>query len=144
LKFLLKAIVMPLLGADPINQSYHFLAGNRVLLPGAIWTMTMAGPAEETVYRGFAFERLRRLFGPSVLARTSMVLLTSALFALSHYSGQGVAGMEQATITGLVFGTIFAITGALPLIMCAHSAYDLTALVMIYLDVEAQVAHLVF
>src|SRR5580693_4684880 len=28
LKFLLKLIVMPLLGADPINQAYHYLAGN--------------------------------------------------------------------------------------------------------------------
>lgn len=27
-KFLMKAIVMPLLGADPINQAYHYLAGN--------------------------------------------------------------------------------------------------------------------
>lgn len=25
-KFLLKAIVMPLLGADPINHAYHYLA----------------------------------------------------------------------------------------------------------------------
>ena len=27
-KFLMKAIVMPLLGADPINQAYHYLVGN--------------------------------------------------------------------------------------------------------------------
>lgn len=29
-KFLMKSIVMPLLGADPINQAFHYLAGNRV------------------------------------------------------------------------------------------------------------------
>ena len=34
-KFLMKAIVMPLFGTDPINQSYHFLAGNKALLPAA-------------------------------------------------------------------------------------------------------------
>src|SRR5215471_8192744 len=28
-KFLMKAVIMPLLGADPINHAYHFLAGNR-------------------------------------------------------------------------------------------------------------------
>src|SRR5262245_23691903 len=33
LKLVMKAIVMPLLGADPINQSYHYLAGNRDALP---------------------------------------------------------------------------------------------------------------
>jgi hypothetical protein len=30
-KFLMKMIVMPLLGADPINQAYHYLAGNSTL-----------------------------------------------------------------------------------------------------------------
>ena len=32
LKFFLKAIVMPLLGADPINRTYHYLAGNSASL----------------------------------------------------------------------------------------------------------------
>jgi hypothetical protein len=31
-KFLMKAIVMPLLGAPPINQAYHWLAGNTAAL----------------------------------------------------------------------------------------------------------------
>ena len=33
-KLLMKAIVMPLLGADPINQPYHYLVGNTAALPG--------------------------------------------------------------------------------------------------------------
>src|SRR5262249_8643137 len=32
LKFLMKAVVMPLFGADPINRAFHFLAGNRAML----------------------------------------------------------------------------------------------------------------
>src|SRR5262245_42031699 len=32
-KLLMKAVVMPLLGADPINRAYHYLAGNRLALP---------------------------------------------------------------------------------------------------------------
>ena len=32
-KLLMKSIVMPLLGADPINQAYRYLAGNRAALP---------------------------------------------------------------------------------------------------------------
>ena len=35
-KFLLKAIVMPLLGADPINQAYHYLARSHNLLTAAL------------------------------------------------------------------------------------------------------------
>src|SRR5258706_7171609 len=33
-KILMKALVMPLLGAPEINQAYHYLAGNSAALPG--------------------------------------------------------------------------------------------------------------
>jgi membrane protease YdiL (CAAX protease family) len=144
-KLLMKAIVMPLLGADPINQAYHFLAGNRSALPGMLYAVIVgAGFGEETVFRGYLFERLGKLFGAGTGARVSIVLLAAALFGLAHYSDQGLAGVEQATITGLVFGTIFAVTGRLWMLMCAHAAFDLTALAIIYWNVEADVAHLVF
>src|SRR4029453_9019218 len=55
LKLLMKSIVMPLLGADPINQAYRFLAGNTPLLPAAMWAMLVAGCGEETVFRGYLF-----------------------------------------------------------------------------------------
>src|SRR6476646_1646084 len=32
-KFLMRAFVMPLLGANPVNQTYHYLVGNRAALP---------------------------------------------------------------------------------------------------------------
>src|SRR5476649_2087503 len=52
-KLVMKALVMPLLGADPINQTYHYLVGNPAMLPGAVLTMLAAGFGEETVFRGF-------------------------------------------------------------------------------------------
>ena len=52
--------------------------------------------------------------------------------------------MEQAAITGLVFGTIFAMTGRLIILMIVHAAFDLTALAMIYWDFETAVAHFFF
>lgn len=143
-KFLMKAIVMPLLGADPINHAFHFLAGNRAMLPAAVWAMLVAGFAEETMARGYLFERLGKLFGPGVGAKIAIVLLTSALFGLDHYPVQGLAGAEQATIAGLVYGTIFAVTGRIFVLMIAHAAFDLTALAMIYWNLESKVAHLVF
>ena len=73
-----------------------------------------------------------------------MVLLTSGLFGAAHYFDQGVAGVEQATIVGLVFGTIFAATGRIWMLMVAHAAFDLTALAMIYWNLETKVAHLIF
>jgi uncharacterized protein len=140
-KFVMKAIVMPLLGADPINQTYHYLAGNPAMLPGAVLTMAAAGFGEETVFRGFLFERLGKLFGPGVAARVAIVLITTALFAALHYSDQGWAGVEQAIFTGSVFGVVFARTGRIWTVMCAHAAFDLTAVAIIYWNLESEVAH---
>ena len=144
-KFLMKMIVMQLLGADPINQAFHYLAGNPAALPGILYAVTLgAGFGEETMFRGYMFERLGKLFGSGAGAKTSIVLLTSVWFGLLHYPVQGLAGAEQATIVGLVYGTIFAITGRIWMLMFAHAAFDVTAVAMIYWNLESDVAHLVF
>jgi membrane protease YdiL (CAAX protease family) len=144
-KLLMKVIVMPLLGAPAINSAYHYLVGNRAALPGVLFTMIVgAGFGEETIFRGYLFERLGKLFGTGAGAKVSIVLLTSAVFALGHYANLGLPGVEQAMITGLVFGTIFAVTGRIWMVMCAHAAFDLTAIAIIYWNLEAAVAHLVF
>ncbi|MCA1659781.1 MAG: CPBP family intramembrane metalloprotease, partial [Verrucomicrobiaceae bacterium] len=75
---------------------------------------------------------------------TTIVLLTSTLFAWGHYSEQGLAGAEQGMVVGLVYGTIFALTGRLFMLMCAHAAFDIAAAAIIYLNLETAVAHLVF
>ncbi len=144
-KLAMKALVMPLVVADPINHAYHYLVGNRAALPGMLFTLIIgAGFGEETVFRGYLFERFGKLFGASAGAKAAIVLLTSALFALGHYSNEGLAGVEQAAITGLVFGTIFSVTGRIWMLMCMHAAFDVAALAIIYWDLEADVAHLVF
>jgi membrane protease YdiL (CAAX protease family) len=144
-KLLMKSVVMPLLVADPMNHAYHYLVGNRAALPGMLYAMIIgAGFGEETVFRGYLFERLGKLVGAGAGAKVAIVLLTSALFGLAHYSNLGLAGVEHATITGLVFGTIFAVTGRIWMLMCMHAAFDLTALAIIYWDLEFVVAHLVF
>jgi membrane protease YdiL (CAAX protease family) len=144
-KLLMKAIVMPLLSAPEINSAYHYVIGNRAALPGLIFTMIVgAGFGEETIFRGFLFERLGKLFGTGAGAKVSIVLLTSVVFALGHYANLGLPGVEQAMITGLVFGTIFAVTGRIWMVMCAHAAFDLMAIAIIYWNLEAAVARLVF
>jgi membrane protease YdiL (CAAX protease family) len=144
-KFLMKAIVMPLLGAPPINQAYHFLAGNTAALPWMLYTVILgAGFGEETIFRGWMFERFGKLFGTGVGAKTLIVLITSAWFAADHYAVQGLSGVEQAAIVGLVYGTIFAVTGQIFLLMVAHAAFDLTAVAIIYWNLESDVAHFIF
>lgn len=144
-KLVMKAVVMPLLGAEPVNHVYHFLAGNPAAIPWALYAMVIgAGFGEETFFRGYMFERLGRLFGKSAGSKFATVILTSTVFALAHYPVQRLAGTEQAAVVGLVFGTIFAKTGRIWMLMCAHAAFDLTAYALIYWNFELPVAHLVF
>ena len=144
-KLLMKAIVMPLLGAPAINEAFHFLVGNRAALPGILYIVLVgAAFGEETFFRGYLFERFGKLFGSAAWAKTLIVLLTSAWFGWEHYWLQGIPGVQQAAIVGIVFGTIFALTGNIWMLIIAHAAFDLTAVAIIYWDLELQVAHFIF
>lgn len=145
LKLFLKSVVMPLLGAPPINYAYHYLAHNPAALPGILFTVIIsAGFGEETVFRGYLFERLRRLLRDGRSATVAVLLISSVLFALGHYFDQGIPGIEQALITGLVFGTMYAVTQQIWLPMITHAAFDLTAVAIIYWELESQIAHWLF
>ena len=145
LKFFMKAIVMPLLGADPINQAVRHLTGNTAALPWALYALVIgAGFGEETLFRGYLFERFGKLIGRGTVATLATVVITSVWFGLDHYGFQGTAGVQQATIIGLLYGTIFAVTGRIWFLIVVHAAFNLTALWMIYFNREWDVAHLVF
>jgi len=144
-KLVAKALVMPLLGADPVNHAYHYLAHNAAALPLAVWTMIAgAGFGEETVYRGYLFERFGRMYGARAWSAAATVLTVTTIFALGHYTEQGIAGVEQAFVTGLLFGILRARGMGLPFLMVTHAAFDLTAVAIIYFDVETRIAHLIF
>lgn len=145
LRLLLQVIVMPLLGHHSINQQFHYMVGNTAALPGVIlMLLVISGFGEETLFRGYLFERLRKLLGNSRTALIAIVLLTSVLFGMAHYPEQGWVGVKQSTMTGLAFGTAFAITGRIWAIMWAHAAFNVLALTIIYLDLESEVSHLIF
>ena len=144
-KLLMKAVVMPMLGAEPINRAYHYLAGNTAALPLMfVNVILVAGLGEEIVYRGYLFERLGKLLGKTLIAQAAIVPIGAALFGAAHYGIQGLAGVQQATIVGLVFGTAFAITRRLWPLIIAHAAFDVAALFIIYWNVEYAIAHWVF
>jgi membrane protease YdiL (CAAX protease family) len=143
LKFIAKAIVLPLLGADPINHAYSYLIGNPAALPGILATVVVGGGVgEEIIWRGYLFERLAPLRRAGGAAAVLMV--STALFALAHYADQGWSGVQQALVTGLVFGGVFLATGRLWTGMIAHALFDVTAVLMIYWNAEEKVAHLIF
>jgi membrane protease YdiL (CAAX protease family) len=144
-KLAMKAIVMPLLGAPEINQAYHYLVGNSAALVGMMAVVVFgAGFGEEFVFRGFLFERLGKLLGTDVPAKAATVVLTSVYFGGIHYFVQGFSAVEQSTIMGLVFGTIFLIRKRIFMLMVAHAAFDVVAVLIIYWDLESYVAHFFF
>ena len=144
-KLAMKSVVMPLLGADPINRSFQFLAHNPAALPRMLLEILLgAAIGEELFFRGYLFERWRRLFGNGWPARVAIVILTSALFASGHYANQGVAGTQQALIVGLIYGAIYAGTGRIVGLMIAHATFDLAAVALIYWGLETNVSHWFF
>jgi membrane protease YdiL (CAAX protease family) len=96
------------------------------------------------MFSRYFFERLTKILGSGALAKTGMVLFSTLVFASLHYPDQHLAGAEQAVFTGLAFGTIYAITGGIWVVMIAHAAFDVAALVMIYGNFETSVAHRFF
>ena len=91
-KLLMKAIVHAA-ARRPCNQSRLPLPGRKPgCTPGVVFTMIVgAGFAEETLFRGYLFERLGKLFGTGAGAKVSIVLLTSALFASGPLLQPGAA-----------------------------------------------------
>lgn len=145
LKVFLKAVVMPIFGAPDRNAPYQFLVGNTAALPGMLAIVLFsAGVAEEIFFRAYLFERLGRVLGGSRASLAAIVVLTTSLFALAHYQGQGVPGVEQAAVTGAVFALMFARWKQIWIVMIAHASFDVAAVMLIYLNWEAPVAHLVF
>lgn len=145
LKLLMKAVVMPLLGAPPVNHAFQFLVGNTAVLPEILYRILVgAAFGEEVLFRAFAFERLSKLLGRSTPALIVIVLLTAGWFGWEHNAFQGLPGVQQATIVGLIIGAIYARTRALWFLIIAHAAFDLIAVAIIYWDLERDVAHFIF
>jgi membrane protease YdiL (CAAX protease family) len=142
---LYKAADCGLLGAPAVNPAYRHFIGNPVVLPGTISVAIVgAGCGEESVFRGFFFERGTKLLGRGFTATACMVLVSAAAFGGLHYFAQGVFGAEQATIFALVLGIIFAERRELWFLVVAHAAFDITTVLIIYFNAEYTVAHLLF
>jgi membrane protease YdiL (CAAX protease family) len=144
LKLVMKSVVMPLLGAPAVNPAFHFVEHNPRALPDVVLLSVLAGFGEETYYRGWMFERLGRLLGGGRAARIAIVLGTSLLFAVAHYPGQKLYGAVHAFLVAVLIGSLYAATRRIPFVMVTHMAFDLTAFAIIYLGLEARIAHLFF
>ena len=116
--------------------------GGALMLPDTMgelrWFAIMciaSGIAEESVYRGFLFFYIS-LYFPHIKT-PELVLLTSLVFGIGH-AYQGWGGIASTTVSGLIFGTLYVMSGSLLLPAVVHSAGNLQGVLILWpqLDVE--------
>src|SRR5262249_13317990 len=110
--------------------------GGAIILPDTMgelkWFTVMcfaSGVAEESLYRGFLYSYLS-LYLPHVMT-VELVLLTSLLFGIGH-AYQGWRGIASTTVSGLIFGTLYVISGSLLLPAVVHSAGNLQGVLILW------------
>jgi membrane protease YdiL (CAAX protease family) len=68
-----------------------------------------AGFGEEMFFRGFLISRLQTSFNGIKFASAISVLLAALLFGYVHFYYQGLAGLVNAGVIGVIFGVYFLI-----------------------------------
>jgi membrane protease YdiL (CAAX protease family) len=95
------------------------------------WSVAAFG--EEIVYRGYFMSRVTDLIGNTRTGWVASLFLSAILFGLIHYY-QGASGMVSTGISGLVFGTLYLVTGRnLWAPIFAHGIYDTVGFLLIFL-----------
>ena len=87
-----------------------------------------AGICEEILFRGFLYHAIR--VWPLHLGPLAALLLSSVIFGFNH-AYQGLGGVVNTGIAGVLFGLIFLLTGNLALAMLLHAAIDLQVLILL-------------
>lgn len=107
--------------------SAEYLQAIRKIVPAtpAQWVLFVAvagtaGICEEFLYRGYALTQLRELSNSVPAA----VILSSAAFGAAH-AYQGRAGIAGASLSGLLYASVFLTTGSLLPCMAGHFVQDI-------------------
>ncbi len=93
-----------------------------------IFVSLTAGICEEILYRGFLIHYF--LAAPFHAGLLLAVIISSVIFGAAHLY-QGVAGVISTTILGLIFSSIFLMTGSLLVPMVLHALIDLRILLIL-------------
>ena len=122
-------------GAPPDLSDFRPLVGNpRLLLVALALNWTLAAFGEEMSFRGYVLDRLADAGGRTRPAWGAAFVASSALFGWAH-GGQGVTGMVQEALAGLMLGALYLACGRnlWPPIV-AHGVANTVAFVFIFFD----------
>ena len=124
-----------LFGVPPDLSDFRPVVGNpRVLALALALNWTLAAFGEEMSFRGYVLNRLADAGGRTRAAWGAALVTSSVLFGLAHGS-QGVTGMAQESLAGLMLGALYLACGRnlWPPIV-AHGVGNTLAFVLIYFD----------
>ncbi|WP_109299679.1 CPBP family intramembrane glutamic endopeptidase [Aquimarina sp. AU474] len=107
-----------------------------MLLVAIVSSWVTAGFGEELIWRGYILKNLAILFGNKKTSWVLSLIITSLLFGCIHYY-QGVVGMVQTGLVGLLLGIIYIRNGKknLWLNIIIHGSIDTISMVALYFGV---------
>ncbi|HKI92849.1 MAG TPA: ATP-binding cassette domain-containing protein [Gaiellaceae bacterium] len=120
-------IALPIGGAAAVLL-FAVLAGRArraldLFSPAVLGAAVAVGASEEVIWRGFALTRLAPGLGLG-----AALAVSAGGFAATHFPAQRARGVVVHLGTGLVFGTLFVLTGSLLAVAGSHALYNVLVL----------------
>lgn len=127
-------LLLRLTGEYPDLHEFDALVGNIKLLAIILAAnLVLAAFGEEMVWRGYALPRVASLLGGGVVAWIAALVLVNAGFGLAHLY-QGLPGVIEATVGGVVFGVLYLLAGRNLIVpMAAHFTSNSIDFTLMYL-----------
>ena len=133
-EFVTEPLLAKITGQMPDVSEFRPLVGNvKLLLLYFVLVWTIAAFGEELTYRGYLLNRTADLGGGGAVSWVAGLIFVTVLFGFGH-SYQGLAGMIDTGIHGLILGAVYLASGRnLWASILAHGTTDTIALGMVFL-----------
>ncbi|MFZ0008744.1 MAG: type II CAAX endopeptidase family protein [Steroidobacteraceae bacterium] len=132
--FCTQPLLVRITGQMPDLSAFSRVAGNvRWLATSLALTWTLFAFGEELVFRGYLMDRIAGLLGRTARGWAVALLTASLVFGLSHFQ-QGITGVSENVVDGLILGAIYLkLGGNLAVPIVAHGVTDTVDLVLLFL-----------
>jgi len=131
--FVTQPLLAHLTGKMPDLSEFDRVASSvKWLSVSLAFTWTLFAFGEELIYRGYLMNRIASLIGDTRTGWLIALTLTSLVFGLAH-SAQGITGVIENVIDGIILGSLYLAFGrslAIPII--AHGVTDTTDFLLIF------------
>jgi uncharacterized protein len=132
--FCTQPLLVRITGQMPDLSAFSRVAGNvRWLAISLALTWTLFAFGEELVFRGYLMDRIAGLLGRTARGWAVALLTASLVFGLSHFQ-QGITGVSENFVDGLILGALYLrLGGNLAVPIVAHGVTDTVDLVLLFL-----------